>query len=101
MSPNNNGSYGGRAIVRRMGPFAFFATVFAFAIPPIGFIMGLSRCLENKQTGESCAGWISIMVISVIMTLIYFVLFLGFLANPTSEEETSSFVSVLLSFVKL
>ena len=68
MNPNQ------RMMMRIMGPYAFFATMFSFILPPIGFLMAYSGYRKDKAANERYGGWIFLMVISVLSSVIIIVL---------------------------
>ena len=75
MNPNQ------RMMMRIMGPYAFFATMFSFIIPPIGFLMAYSGYRKDKAANERYGGWIFLMAISVLSSIIIFVLIIMIAIN--------------------
>ena len=61
--PNSN------LIIHLMGPYAWFATLFSFILPPIGFLMAYHRYRIDKQLKERYVGWIFLMAISVLSSI--------------------------------
>ena len=61
---------GGFWLFLLMGPYAFFATFFSFAIPPIGFLMAYRGYRKDKAAGERYVGWIVLMTISAFISII-------------------------------
>ena len=64
-------------IARRMGAYSVFATIFSFFLPPIGFLMAFFGFWEDRKNNESVVGWTFLMVISVLMTVLYIILFVS------------------------
>lgn len=60
-----------RHIIRAFGFYAFFSVMFAFLIPPIGFLMAYHGYKKDKAIGERYGGWIFIMIIAVFATIVY------------------------------
>ena len=67
MNPNQ------RMMMRIMGPYAFFATMFSFILPPIGFLMAYSDYRKDKAANERYGGWIFLMTISVLSSIVMIV----------------------------
>ena len=68
MNPNQ------RMMMRIMGPYAFFATIFSFILPPIGFLMAYSGYRKDKAANERYGGWIFLLAISVLSSVMIIVL---------------------------
>ena len=70
-----------RFFIRAFGFYAFFSVMFAFLIPPIGFLMAYHGYKKDKAIGERYAGWISIMVIAVFATIVYIAALIALAVN--------------------
>ncbi len=74
-----------RFFIRVFGFYAFFSVMFAFLIPPIGFLMAFHGYRKDKALGERYAGWISIMIIAVFATIFYIVILIYLAATGGGE----------------
>lgn len=93
MSPNNTNHRAGRMMMRAMGPAAFFITLLAFILPPVGFLLAFRGFWIDRQNGERYVGWIVVMVIAVFASLI---MIAGLIALLTYSGETVEEISLLL-----
>lgn len=71
------------------GPYATFATLFSFVLPPIGFLMAFKGYWRDKHLGERYVGWIVLMVISTFSSLVMTIglFFLITYSGETAIEE--------------
>ena len=90
MSPNNNPN---RMMMRAMGPAAFFTTILAFILPPIGFLIAFRGFWVDRQNGERYVGWIVLMVIATLSSIIMIV---GLIMLLIYGDNTAEEIAILL-----
>ena len=78
MNPNT------RWILLTQGPYALFSTIFSFILPTIGFLMAFHGYRKDKANGERYFGWIVLMTISVLASI---VMIIGAIAIANMPRE--------------
>ena len=74
-----------RFFIRAFGFYAFFSVMFAFLIPPIGFLMAFNGYRKDKAIGERYGGWVFIMIIAIFATIVYLIGLIMFLVYGRGE----------------
>ena len=77
-------------VYRAMGPLGYFGTFFAFVLPPLGFFMGYKGYRRDKEAGERYVGWIVIMAISVLTSIIYTIGLIMIISYGGESDSSSS-----------
>ena len=93
----NNGP--NRMMMRVMGPYAFFATLLSFMLPPIGFLLAFRGYWLDKHNGERYGGWIFLMVIAVFSSIIILIVLIVLLNYSNSSNEEAA-VNILTNIYK-
>lgn len=70
-------------------PYAVFCTIFSFLLPPIGFLMAFHGYRKDKEIGDSYVGWVVLMIISSLATIVLIIILIFSLNQP--KENTSFF----------
>lgn len=92
MPPNNTNPSSGRMMMRAMGPAAFFITLLAFILPPVGFLLAFRGFWIDRQNGERYVGWIVVMAIAVFASL---VMIAGLIALLTYSGDSTEEIAIL------
>lgn len=82
-------NYGGYLLARRLEFYAVITIIFSFFLPPLGFGLAFIRFMENRAMKLSCAGWISLMVISSIMSVLFLAMLIGSCSSGGSFDSES------------
>ena len=73
MYPNRPNYYGARLMRRK--PLTYFGILFSFLLPPLGFLLDLIGLLRDKHNGLRFIGWIFLMIVSIVMSILFVVIF--------------------------
>lgn len=76
-----------------MTAYACVSLILSFGLPPIGFFMAFHAYKTDKRRGERYAGWITQMIISVLMSIIYITLIIYLCISDTDNLETALLLS--------
>ena len=86
MRPGQGPNPSQRAMMRLMGPYAWFATLFSFILPPIGFLMAYYGYIKDKERKERYFGWIVLMAISVLALIFIIALIIMLIREGGTSE---------------